>query len=80
MRQIWFSLGEERWPPGCHVKFCEGENLSLTDRTIVDALEPGQVVDVTMVMQSGEAGTFQSKWRMSTATGLLFGGNLRSRS
>lgn len=67
------NSGEERWPPGCHVKFCEGENLSLTDRTIVDCLEPGQVVDVTMVMQSGEAGTFQSKWRMSTATGLLFG-------
>lgn len=68
------NTGEERWPPGCHLKFCAGENLSLSDRTIVDALEPGQVADVTVEMHSRLApGVYQSQWRMSTATGLFFG-------
>lgn len=68
------NSGDEKWPPGCHLKFCAGENLSLSDRTLVDALEPGQVADVTVEMHSRLAsGVYQSQWRMSTATGLFFG-------
>lgn len=68
------NTGDEKWPPGCHLKFCAGENLSFSDRTIVEALEPGQVTDVTVEMHSRlEPGVYQSQWRMSTATGMFFG-------
>lgn len=83
---VYFALtaclfsGDERWPPGCHLKFCAGENLSLSDRTIVEALEPGQVTDVAVEMHSRrDPGVYQSQWRMSTATGMFFGGNLHSQ-
>ena len=72
---VCLFLGEEPWPPGCHLKFCMGENLSYSDRVMVEPLTPGQVTDVTMEMHSRLVpGVYQSQWRMSTATGLFYGG------
>ncbi|KAK3102798.1 hypothetical protein FSP39_013980 [Pinctada imbricata] len=68
------NSGEEVWPPGCCLKYCLGDNLSNSDRAVVDPLQPGDVTDVSVEMQSPAApGVYQSQWRMSTPTGLFFG-------
>lgn len=67
--------GDEAWPPGCNLRYCCGDNLSNTDRAIVSILEPGQEADVSVEMASpATTGVYQSQWRMSTPTGLFFGG------
>ncbi|XP_052064894.1 protein ILRUN-like [Mytilus californianus] len=68
------NIGEDAWPPGCNLRYCCGDNLSNTDRAIVNMLVPGQEADVSVEMESPAAtGVFQSQWRMSTPTGLFFG-------
>lgn len=73
-----FSVsGEESWPPGCNLRYCCGDNLSNTDRAIVNILEPGQEADISVDMESpATTGVYQSQWRMSTPTGLFFGGKV----
>lgn len=68
------NIGNESWPPGCSLKFVQGDQLGLRDRVMVDALQPGQIADVSVEMVSpAEVGTYQGKWRMTTPTGLYFG-------
>lgn len=68
------NIGDESWPPGCNLRYCCGDNLSNTDRAIVNTLDPGQEADVSIEMASpATTGVYQSQWRMSTPTGLYFG-------
>ncbi|GFS97459.1 protein ILRUN [Nephila pilipes] len=65
---------DERWPPGCCLRFTAGDQLGHVDRVIVDALEPLEMTDVSVEMISPQsAGIYQGQWRMSTATGQFFG-------
>jgi hypothetical protein len=68
------NSGLERWPPGCHLRFCSGDNLSTVERKMVEALDPGQVVDIHVEMRSpSSVGTYVSLWRMCLPTGTFFG-------
>ncbi|KAL3842326.1 hypothetical protein ACJMK2_020354 [Sinanodonta woodiana] len=68
------NSGDEMWPPGCNLRFCTGDNLSNTDRVIVDMIPPGEETNVSVEMQSpASPGVYQSQWRMNTPTGLFFG-------
>ncbi|KAK0060293.1 protein ILRUN [Biomphalaria pfeifferi] len=68
------NSGIDRWPPGCHLRFCNGDNLSMIERRMVDALGPGQTVDIDVEMKSpSRVGMYQSQWKMCTATGMYFG-------
>jgi hypothetical protein len=72
---LLYNTGDDKWPPGCNLRYCTGDNLSNTDRAIVEALLPGQVTDVSVEMHSpANTGVYQSQWRLSTPTGLFFGG------
>ncbi|XP_059154474.1 protein ILRUN-like [Physella acuta] len=68
------NSGTDRWPPGCQLRFCSGDNLSTVDRKMVDGLGPGDTVNISVEMRSPSGvGSYQSLWRMCTATGLYFG-------
>ncbi|WAR02736.1 ILRUN-like protein [Mya arenaria] len=68
------NSGDESWPPGCQLRFCQGENLANTDRVLVETLGPRATTDISVQMQArSEPGTYQSQWRMCTATGMFFG-------
>ncbi|KAH9494951.1 hypothetical protein Btru_020664 [Bulinus truncatus] len=72
------NSGIDRWPPGCHLRFCSGDNLSTFDRRMVDALGPGQTIDLDIEMRSPSGvGSYLSLWRMCTATGIYFGEKAR---
>ncbi|KAG8193834.1 hypothetical protein JTE90_029567 [Oedothorax gibbosus] len=65
---------EDRWPPGCCLRFTAGDHLGHGDRALVDALEPHEMADVSVEMVSPQdPGIYQGQWRMSTATGQFFG-------
>lgn len=66
--------GPEGWPPGCVLRYTDGAIMSVMDRVPVDSLDPYTSTDVSVNMESPAApGIYQSKWRMSTATGNFFG-------
>ncbi|ESO86948.1 hypothetical protein LOTGIDRAFT_128067 [Lottia gigantea] len=66
--------GNESWPPGCSLRFCGGDNMSRTDRVMVDRLSPNEESNVSIEMVSpGKSGVYQGQWRMNTSTGTLFG-------
>ncbi|CAL1546671.1 unnamed protein product [Lymnaea stagnalis] len=66
--------GIDRWPPGCHIRFCSGDNLSSIERKMVDALNPGETLDVNIEMRSpSSVGSYLSLWRICTPTGIYFG-------
>ncbi|KAJ8299166.1 hypothetical protein KUTeg_023226 [Tegillarca granosa] len=68
------NCGDDAWPPGCCLRYCSGENLSNSDRAMVDALQPGQEADVSLEMRSpSTTGVYESQWRMCTPTGINFG-------
>lgn len=68
------NSGQDSWPPGCCLKFLQGDLLEAKERVMVDALQPGQVTEISIGMISpDQAGLFQSQWRMCTATGMFFG-------
>ncbi|XP_054717574.1 LOW QUALITY PROTEIN: protein ILRUN-like [Uloborus diversus] len=65
---------DDRWPPGCCLRFTAGDRMGHVDRVLVDALEPHEMTDVSVEMISPCAsGMYQGQWRMSTATGQFFG-------
>ena len=39
-------IGDETWPPGCCLKFVEGEQFTHQDRVAVKPLEPKEITDV----------------------------------
>jgi len=66
--------GPERWPQGCILRFTSGVQLSPQDRVLVEPLEPYTATDISIEMTSpSDPGIYESKWRMSTATGNFFG-------
>lgn len=68
------NSGEEGWAPGCCLRFISGDQLGSKERVMVEALQPGQEVDVSVDMNSpNQTGMYQGQWRMSTATGMYFG-------
>lgn len=65
--------GPDRWPPGCILRFTSGTQLSFNDRVLVEALDPYTATDISVQMASPSSpGIYESKWRMSTATGNFF--------
>ena len=74
-----YFTGDDAWPPGCSLKFVAGEQFGTIDRAMVDALQPGAVTDVSVDMISPSSnGMFQGQWRMTTPTGMYFGGENNS--
>lgn len=66
--------GETCWPPGCALRFRNGHQLGPNDRVLVEQLAPHDYCDVSIEMVSPTMpGIYQGQWRMSTATGQLFG-------
>jgi len=55
--------GNSSWPPGCSLKFTSGCQLGAAERVMIESLDPPSV-----------AGMYQGQWRMSSPTGVLFGG------
>ncbi len=70
-----YWTGDEPWPPACSLKYVGGEQFGHHDRVMVDALQPGEMTDVSIEMGSpSSTGIFQGQWRMNSPTGLYFGG------
>jgi len=68
------NTGADAWPPGCVLRFTSGEQLCNQDRVLVGPLDPLQSTDISVEMTSPcTPGMYESKWRMSTATGNFFG-------
>uniref|UniRef100_T1IRJ1 Nbr1 FW domain-containing protein n=1 Tax=Strigamia maritima TaxID=126957 RepID=T1IRJ1_STRMM len=68
------NCGEEQWPPGCSLRYTQGDCLSTQDRIMVEPLKAYEVADVSLEMCSPDkAGIYQGQWRMFTATGTPFG-------
>ena len=66
--------GPDKWPPGCILRFSTGVQLAGQDRVLVEPLEPYTATDISIEMTSPSTpGIYESKWRMSTATGNFFG-------
>jgi len=66
--------GPDAWPPGCVLRYVNGAVLSRTERVIAGPLDPYLSTDISIDMTSpAQPGLYQSKWRMSTATGSFFG-------
>ena len=56
------------------LRYVDGAVLSLTERVIAGPLDPYLSTDISIDMTSpAQPGLYQSKWRMSTATGSFFG-------
>ncbi|XP_014671654.1 PREDICTED: uncharacterized protein C6orf106 homolog [Priapulus caudatus] len=68
------NTGSESWPPGCCLRYTQGEQLGSRDRTMVGPLAPQQCADVSVEMVSpAQPGIYQGQWRMSSPTGMFFG-------
>ena len=66
--------GPDKWPPGCILRFSTGVQLSEQDRVLVAPLDPYTATDISVEMTSpSNPGIYESRWRMSTATGNFFG-------
>lgn len=70
--------GAESWPPGVCLKYVGGDQFGHVNMVMVKSLEPQEMTDVSVRMQSPAApGMYQGQWRMCTATGLYYGGERR---
>lgn len=68
--------GDDRWPDGSYLAFTGGVNLALQTAVPVAPLNPGEVTDISVDMNSPSLpGMYESKWRMATPNGSYFGGN-----
>jgi hypothetical protein len=68
------NSGDEPWPTGCSLRFVTGELFGPNDSVSVQALLPGEMVDISIEMISPiETGIHQGQWRMCTTSGLYFG-------
>jgi len=66
--------GEDQWPEGCYLTFTGGINLSPLTSVPAGSLHPGETKDLSVDMNSpAEPGIYESKWRMATPNGSLFG-------
>ncbi|XP_071955952.1 protein ILRUN-like isoform X2 [Antedon mediterranea] len=72
--RIQNPVSDQSWPDGVSLKYIQGHQLGPMERVSVEALQPGQVTDVSVRMQSpAQCGVYGGQWRMSTATGTYFG-------
>jgi len=68
------NTGSDPWPPGTVLRFTSGEQLASQERVIVGHLNTLESTDISVEMTSPcTPGMYESKWRMSTATGNFFG-------
>lgn len=68
--------GDDRWPDGSYLAFTGGVNLALQTAVPVAPLNPGEVTDISVDMNSPSLpGMYESKWRMATPNGSYYGGN-----
>lgn len=70
------NSGPEAWPPGCVLKYTQGERLQATsDRIEVGrCLRPGETMDISLKMRSPDRpGIYEAQWRMSSPSGAFFG-------
>jgi hypothetical protein len=69
--------GDDRWPDGSYLAFTGGVNLALQSAVPVASLNPGEVTDISVDMNSPSLpGMYESKWRMATPNGSYFGGQI----
>lgn len=60
---------------GCSLRFACGAQMTSSDGFLVEALEPGQVYDLSIEMISPcNPGIYEGQWRMTTPSGMAFGG------
>ena len=79
--RVLLMAGSSRWPPGCSMRCQSGESLGHTGWQMVEALAPGEKVNVTLNLVSPSApGVYQGQWRLATPTGHLFGGETPAAS
>lgn len=68
------NAGDTSWPPGCSLKFTNGDQLSNQESVFVDQLPAHDCCDVSVEMASPSTpGIYQGQWRMCTGMGQLFG-------
>ena len=68
-------LGPDPWPPGCCLHFLAGVQFGTIDRVMVDALQPGEQMNISINMTSPAGlGIHQGQWRMQSPAGMYFGG------
>lgn len=75
------NSGDDTWPPGCCLRFVDGDQMCHVERVSVHWLAPGETADVSVDMISPQRpGIYQGQWRMQVATGQFFGGKIKSIS
>lgn len=68
------NTGAESWPPGCTLRFTDGDQLSNHTEVTVGQVSAGQEIDISVEMCSPpDQGMFQGKWRMCNPGGNFFG-------
>ncbi|XP_033095585.1 protein ILRUN-like [Anneissia japonica] len=72
--RIQNPVADQSWPEGVCLRYIQGHQLGPTDRVMVESLQPGEMTDVSVRMQSpSQCGLYGGQWRMSTASGTYFG-------
>ena len=73
------STASDQWPPGTCLRFIQGHQLGPLDRVYTDQLDGQAEMDISVRMQSpSHCGLYQGQWRMSTSSGVFFGGKFQS--
>jgi hypothetical protein len=69
------NSGTCTWEAGFRFVFLSGDSMGGTALVLDKAVSPGAEIDlsVSMVAPTDKTGTVRGNWRLSTATGLLFG-------
>ncbi|XP_063690138.1 protein ILRUN-like [Bolinopsis microptera] len=68
------NSGRETWPSGCTLRCTDGHRFNPHTEVSLDPIFPGFESDVRVVLCSPQlSGTYQSKWRMCSPTGIFFG-------
>ena len=69
------TIGRETWPTGCCLRFMAGSHLSSVDRVLVPSVGPrGSHKVILPITSPAEHGIYHAQWRLSTFTGIPFGG------
>ena len=70
-----FSLGSERWPSNCSLRFVNGDRLQDRDEVYVGSLSPNEQTNISVDITSPTIPRIiRSQWRLFTPTGIPFGG------
>ena len=72
--------GDARWPDGCYLKMVQApENtINRTNYYYVPSLQPNDTTIITVdLISPSDQGSFTTKWRLCTANGTYFGGNIK---